>query len=122
MAVEGSIAALIRSFLRDEREVRRAVDRLWDAHGPAARASFSRAWALGGDRTHYIFEWEALLLAVGSQTRYEDLQEFFSRLLAGARPEVEDGDYEGEESELEAALEEPLPAAPSPTESFSEED
>ena len=93
MAVEGGLAAVIRSFLRDQGRMRCIVDRLWDVHRRAVCADFLLAQQNAEDGTHHIYEWEELLLAFGSGGRYQDLQRYFDLLRAQAWSEAEEEAY-----------------------------
>ena len=90
--VEGGLAAVIRSFLRDEGEMRRIVERLWVEHRRAVYGDYLLAQQNGEDGSHHIYEWEALLLAVGSDA--EGLQRYQDLLRAQAWSEAEEEAYD----------------------------
>ena len=50
---------------------------------------FLLAMSDGEDSVHYIYEWQELLLTVGSQERFDDLQHFLDLLCFGAWSEAE---------------------------------
>ena len=92
MSVEGRLVA--------------TVNRLWDKHGRTARGDFLVAHARGEESTHYLYDWETLLAAVGSQRRFDELQAFFALVRLGELSEAEDMDLEYREPNPQAAGEE----------------